>query len=395
MAKNRNRWLVCLSTVVGGISLALVQNKISPIITILMANFKINAQTAGWLSSIFSLIGVFMALPASSIIKRIGVKKAGLTSLIIAIIGSLIGVTSNNVVVLMFSRFIEGMGVGIISVLGPMVITMWFKPEERGLPMTIWTSWMTISQAVLFFSASPLVKHFSWRGLWWLGIIACAISIVLYSFFVAEPHQVTLKKTSPSSDRQDIIQGVKSPSTWIMALGAFLFTLCSFTFVSWIGNSWARNAHLPLNQVTPLIGYVYLFEIVYMVIIGFLLDRIKNKKLFGLIAAIIYGIIGLISFNFTKSYAMIWVMIVLFPFFDGSLPSVIYTLAPLTEKDSRYSPQAISIMNIGLNAGTFLAAPLSGALVDINVKLVGYCFLVVAICVGICIACFKVYDSKN
>ena len=92
---------------------------------------------------------------------------------------------------------------------------------------------------------------------------------------------------------------------------------------------------------------------------------------------------------------MIWVMIVLFPFFDGSLPSVIYTLAPLTEKDSRYSPQAISIMNIGLNAGTFLAAPLSGALVDINVNLVGYCFLIVAVCVGICIAGFKIYDSKN
>lgn len=393
MVKNRNRWLVCLSTVVGGISLALVQNKISPIITILMANFKINAQTAGWLSSIFSLIGVFVALPASSIIKRIGVKKAGLASLVIAIIGSLMGVLTNNVVILMFSRFIEGMGVGIISVLGPMVITMWFKPEERGLPMTIWTSWMTISQAILFFSASPLVKHFTWRGLWWLGIIACAISIVLYSLFVSEPHKV--EPQNVASDRQDIVQGVKSLSTWIMALAAFLFTLCSFTFVSWIGNSWARNANIPLSHVTPLIGYVYLFEIVYMVIIGFVLDRIPNKKLFGLVAAVIYGIIGLISFNFTKSYAMIWVMIVLFPFFDGSLPSVIYTLAPLTEKDSRYSPQAISIMNIGLNAGTFLAAPLSGALVDINVNLVGYCFLIVAICVGICIACFKIYDSKN
>ncbi|MCT6893433.1 MAG: MFS transporter [Bombilactobacillus mellifer] len=393
MVENRNRWLVCLSTVVGGISLALVQNKISPIITILMANFKINAQTAGWLSSIFSLIGVFVALPASSIIKRIGVKKAGLASLVIAIIGSLMGVLTNNVVILMFSRFIEGMGVGIISVLGPMVITMWFKPEERGLPMTIWTSWMTISQAILFFSASPLVKHFTWRGLWWLGIIACAISIVLYSMFVSEPHKV--EPQNVTSDRQDIVQGVKSLSTWIMALAAFLFTLCSFTFVSWIGNSWARNANIPLNHVTPLIGYVYLFEIVYMVIIGFVLDRIPNKKLFGLVAAVIYGIIGLISFNFTKSYAMIWVMIVLFPFFDGSLPSVIYTLAPLTEKDSRYSPQAISIMNIGLNAGTFLAAPLSGALVDINVNLVGYCFLIVAVCVGICIAGFKIYDSKN
>jgi len=393
LVENRNRWLVCLSTVVGGISLALVQNKISPIITILMANFKINAQTAGWLSSIFSLIGVFVALPASSIIKRIGVKKAGLASLVIAIIGSLMGVLTNNVVILMFSRFIEGMGVGIISVLGPMVITMWFKPEERGLPMTIWTSWMTISQAILFFSASPLVKHFTWRGLWWLGIIACAISIVLYSMFVSEPHKV--EPQNVTSDRQDIVQGVKSLSTWIMALAAFLFTLCSFTFVSWIGNSWARNANIPLNHVTPLIGYVYLFEIVYMVIIGFVLDRIPNKKLFGLVAAVIYGIIGLISFNFTKSYAMIWVMIVLFPFFDGSLPSVIYTLAPLTEKDSRYSPQAISIMNIGLNAGTFLAAPLSGALVDINVNLVGYCFLIVAVCVGICIAGFKIYDSKN
>lgn len=408
MEKKRNdrmnrkkRWLICLSTTFGGISLALVQNKVSPILTTLMTIFKINASTAGWLSSVFALIGVFIALPASKIIQQFGAKKSGLASLVCAIIGSLIGVLSNNIVILMISRVIEGVGVGIISVLGPMMVTEWFEPSERGLPMSIWTAWMTISQAIIFFSATAITNLYTWRGVWWLGIILCIISAFLYLFFVEEPKQnVPTEKESfndffKSLFKVFISDGVKSTSTWIMALASFIFTICSFTFVSWISGIWVKNIDISLSQVTSMIGILYLVEIAYTVIIGFVLDKITHIKRMGAILAIFYAILGFIAFNCTKSLGLAWILIFIYPICDGGIPTVIYTLAPSTEKDNRYSPQAISIMNMGLNAGTLCAAPLSGAVMGINQKYVGVMFAALAICLSIFIMAIKLFDIKK
>ena len=122
--KTKRAWIVALATIFAGISLALVQNKVAPCMTTLQAAFGIDMATAGWLSSLFSLVGIVIAIPAAMILNKLGPRKGGIVALVCAIVGSLIGVMVDNTAILMASRIVEGMGVGLMSVIGPSLIAM-------------------------------------------------------------------------------------------------------------------------------------------------------------------------------------------------------------------------------------------------------------------------------
>ncbi len=68
--KTKRAWIVAFATIFAGISLALVQNKVAPCMTTLMGAFNIDMATAGWLSSLFSLVGIVMAIPASIVLNK-------------------------------------------------------------------------------------------------------------------------------------------------------------------------------------------------------------------------------------------------------------------------------------------------------------------------------------
>ena len=114
----KRAWTVALVTIFAGVALALVQNKVAPCMVTLQNAFGIDMASAGWLSSLFSLVGIIMAIPASIILNKLGPKKSGILALVCAIAGSLIGIFAGSVALLMASRVIEGIGVGLISVIG-------------------------------------------------------------------------------------------------------------------------------------------------------------------------------------------------------------------------------------------------------------------------------------
>lgn len=52
----------------------------------------------------------------------------------IAFFGAIVGLIAPSFELLMFSRVIEGVGVGMISVVAPSAIAMWFPPEKEVCP---------------------------------------------------------------------------------------------------------------------------------------------------------------------------------------------------------------------------------------------------------------------
>ena len=385
-------WVVCLVGIFGGISLALVQNKVSPIITVLMSVFDINMSTAGLLSTIFTFVGIIMALPAAMILKRFGPKKSGVAALLFAVVGSIIGITTDNIAVLIVSRVIEGTGIGIIAVLAPSLISMWFPPEKRGFPMGIWGSWMMISQTVLFFSAAPISEAFGWQGMWGLGLGACIIAAILFLLFVESP-KTEVSHANVESKEVSIIEGLKSRGSFTLAIAAACFTFCSFTFVSWISAYWGVATSWSIEEIGRWVAILYLIEMVYAWIIGGILNRVKNRKLFGAAGFVFYGLLGLAAFMITGE-PIIVVFVFVFPVFDALIPCVCWTIAPETATKPMYAGIALGILNIGLNLGTLLSAPVSGALVESYGWIAaGLCFLVAAIIGAVAMAATKLSSA--
>ena len=357
----KKAWIVALVTIFAGIALALVQNKVAPCMTTLQSAFGIDMATAGWLSSLFSLVGIIVALPASIILNKLGPKKSGAIALICAILGSLMGVFTTNVAVLMASRIVEGIGVGLISVVGPSIIASWFPEAKRGLPMSIWAVYQMGAQAVMFFLAAFLTTNYGWQGMWWFGLTACVVALILYVLCVKSPRPEE-NHADVESENVSLKEGMSSPSTWIMAVVTFLFCVGCFGFVNWVATYWATVPSIGEGANT-WVGYFSLDAVVAAIIMGALLNHIKNRRLFGMAALVLYGAIAVFGLTLDNPAPLV-IFTLVYGFMDSGFPCVLWTMTAQTVKKPELAGVATGVVCIGFNAGILVGPPVIGAVAD-------------------------------
>jgi len=392
--KSARAWVVALATIFAGIALALVQNKVAPCMTTLMAAFDINMATAGWLSSLFSLVGIVMALPASIVLNKLGPRVGGLAALVCAIAGSLIGVFTTSAVVLMVSRIIEGIGVGLIAVIGPSLIAMWFPESKRGLPMSVWGAYQMGAQAVMFFLGSVLTTSFGWQGMWWFACAACVLALVFYAICVKSPRPED-SYADVESANVSLMEGIRSGSAWLLSLSTMLFCVGVFGFVNWIATCWADIFNWSEGQANMWVGYFSIGGLVAAVIIGALLNRVRNRKRFGMVALLVYGVISLVGMMM-PSPAWIILFVIVYAFVDAGFPCVLWTMTAQSVAKPELAGVALGVVCIGFNLGILLGPPVIGAIAEAY----GWSIGAVAICVVCVLAMIvlkfvKIYDTET
>ena len=358
----KRAWIVALATIFAGIALALVQNKVAPCMTTLQSAFGIDMATAGWLSSLFSLVGIVMAIPASIVLNKLGPKKGGIIALICAVVGSIIGVMTVSIPVLMASRVVEGIGVGLMSVIGPSIIAMWFPETKRGLTMSIWAAYQMGAQAIMFFLGGVLTTNFGWQGMWWFGLAACVVALVFYVLCVKSPRPEDSYADVESED-VSLAEGMRSPYAWIMSAVTMLFCIGCFGFVNWIATCWSQIFSMSEGDANMWVGYFSLGGVVAAVIVGALLNKIRNRKLFGAIALALFGVVSVWGMNMGNPMFLL-PFVIIYPFVDASFPCVLWTMTAQTVKKPELAGVALGVVSIGFNLGILLGPPIIGAVVD-------------------------------
>lgn len=358
----RRAWVVMLVAFFAGVALAWAQNKIPPVIALMMDDLSISMTTAGWLSSIFCVMGIVMAIPAALIINRFGLRLCGVIALGTAILGDIIGVFVSNVPLLMFSRVLEGVGVGLISVVAPSYIAMWFAPDKRGLPMGIWTSWQMVAASAAFLIAGYLVVVFGWRGMWWFGLLLLVLSLVLFIWMAKSPPK-EFNHADVEESGTNILKAFKSISVWIILAIPLLFCIGCFGWMTWVATYLSEQLELDFDWANNIIGFVYMGEIGTAILIGFLLNKIKRRKLFGVIICILYGFLLLVSFRL-PSVSFILPFMIIYPFLEGGLAVAFWTISPQTVKDPALASGAMASVVMGSSIGMVVGPPLAGFFIE-------------------------------
>ena len=81
-------------------SVTMCQYKIPTIMVDIMGRFQISAGVASWLMSIFTFVGIIVAIPTGFLAKRIGPKKMIVLAVAINVVGQIGGAFATNVWVL-------------------------------------------------------------------------------------------------------------------------------------------------------------------------------------------------------------------------------------------------------------------------------------------------------
>jgi predicted MFS family arabinose efflux permease len=273
-----------------------------------MSDLGVSEADIGWMMSLFNFSGLILALPCGFICAKYGIKNTILVAIATVIVGSSMGALAQDVTLLNASRFVEGIGMGLVSVAAPAGIVPWFKPEKRGLPLGVWTFWMPLSTLILFNTAPALSGIFGWRFVFWAVSGFSIIAFILFATLFKLPgdEQVDVVKSS-NGDVRAILQIMKGRNIWLIGLAFCFFNLAT---PGVIGSFYPTYLELQGGftnaEASSLTSIITVFGLISPAI-GYLCDKTGRPKVVMLSANIAIGILMLFVFQVTSLVGVVLV----------------------------------------------------------------------------------------
>ncbi|MCC6190082.1 MAG: MFS transporter [Anaerolineales bacterium] len=382
MPQQRHAWLVMLAVFLAGVVVALNQSKVPPVMPVLLAEFQMDTPTGGWLMSSFAVAGVILSLPAAALLAGLGPKRAGLIALGCTVLGSTAGALAPSATGLLLARVIEGVGLGLIAVIAPSIISMWFQPQDRGAPMGLWAAWVPLGGFIVYNLSGPLTAAFGWQGLWWFGALSGVMAFGVYAAVVDAPPAAAGRARVETPLAAGLALAVRSPSVWLLALTFGTFTFASTGHSTWNPSYLEKALGLAPQAASFTASLTMLAVIPATLTAGWLLDRTRQRGRVLTMALLAWGLLFLLSFRLPGRAPAALYMLVL-GFTTGFIPTTIFTLTPEALPRPELAGWAIGLVSVGQNLGMFLGPPTVGAAIKEGQWSAGVAPLVLAVSIGV------------
>jgi predicted MFS family arabinose efflux permease len=365
--RNKRAILVFIMVWVMSIVVSMCQYKVPPVMAYLIQDLGLSKTMAGLTMSIFSITGVLIALPAAGLLSKLGPKISGIVIFMCVVVGSVIGATTNSGVILLVGRTIEGISAGLVAVVTPAVIGMWYSPNKRALPMALFSCYVPIGMMLMFNASAPIVALFGgWASTWWFTAILCAIVAVPYALIVDVPTGVKEEmNSSEAKQKESILKVVFTPSIWILGGVVFLFGINSLSYYSW-GATYLQEV---LGYSTAVANFQTSVQGIGGIIGGILIGIILRNKMMDakkwvlVVFAVIYTVTIFFCFRLTPATSLIYMSIL--GVLNGVIGAVVAILSPDTVKNPRHVGIAMAvILGISLNCGSLVGIPIISALIE-------------------------------
>jgi nitrate/nitrite transporter NarK len=262
---------------------------------------------------------------------------------------------------LLTSRVIEGIGMGLIAVVAPAVIAVWFPPEKQGTPMGIWATWVPVGTVIMMLLAPRLGLAAGWQSVWWVGAGFSLIVFALYGFLLRMP-PVSTENEIAAVPSPPLKNALVNKDIWLLALAFTCFNLVFFpiatyypTFLSEVRGYTLAEAATITSISTPLI-------LISAPLAGWLSDRIGSRKRVLTIPFLITAVLLLLPFKVVGW--QIYVFMSLLGFVAGAVPTATFAAAPEVMKNPQLAGLGLAVIMVGQNLGMFVAPILFGKLVE-------------------------------
>jgi MFS family permease len=364
--RSRSPWFILIIVLLASMAAPLNQFKVPPVMPLLMEAFGTSAAQAGLLMSLFAITGLFLAIPAGFIFQRLGYRLTGMIAILSLVIGAALGAMTRGFDIMLVSRFIEGMGMCLMSVVAPAVIALWFSREKRGKAMGVWAIWVPLGSTLMFLLAPALAGRWNWPGVWWFGCFYAVLVGFLYLVFLkSRPANRSKLEGGASSGRmQDhgLATVLSNRDLW---LTSFLFCCFNFVFIAFI--TWAPTFLQQVRGITLAraafsVSLTTILTIIACPTSGWISDRIGTRKWVAVIPMAL--IAPLFPLCFSAGETGFLALAILVGFIGGFVPTGVFSGAVETVGDERLSGMAMAVILIGQNAGMLLGPLVMGWVIE-------------------------------
>ncbi len=357
--KRQNPMLVGLVLLFAGASAALIQYKVPTIMTDVMGLFSMDAELGSWLMSIFTLVGIFVAVPSGVLAQRFGAKRTMVAALLLIATGSLVGAFANTSALVLASRAVEGVALTMITTCGPVVVQTCVKPQRMGAAMGIWGIWGCVGSTVAAVLTPTVFEAVGFRGVW---VAYAAVAVAAASVLVAALHVPPEGKEE--STRAVLCVSEARGSGWrdaftldvvLFFVGFASFNICLLAVLAYVPTILQMQGFDP--TVSGLVSTIpMLLSIVSSPLFGAVSDRMGRCKPLLLVASLVMGPCTFLLY--TNTGALLWVAAVIMGFVGmggvGLFLSGYMKIMPHPERVSLAMGLMILVQGLGQFLGTFL-----------------------------------------
>jgi MFS family permease len=378
-------WAILAVLCIVSVASSINQFKAPPVLPILIKEFNLTLSNAGMLMSIFSVTGFLLALPAGFILQRLGLKATGLIAVSAMFIGAALGTLSATVNFMLASRFIEGAGLGLITIVAPAAIAIWFPEERRGTPLGIWTTCMPLGNIVMLNLAPWLAKLGGWQLVWKAaGFFSLAALILFWGFFrMPRPEEVM---GTPLSNEADSM--LKKPSSygkamlnaslWLIALQFVCYNVICLALGTYYPTFLNSVHHYPLPTASFILSLGTITAVFSQPLGGCLSDRIGMRRPLIIVSSILLAPICL--FLFIATGWMIPMLTIAFGLIAGAIIPATFAAVPEIMESKESVGSGMAVLAMGQNLGMLIGPILFGTLAE-SIGWVGAGYMLAPVCV--------------
>lgn len=362
-------WVILAIVYLASVASALNQFKVPPVLPLLIRAFNLSLSDAGMLMSIFSITGCILALPAGFILQRLGFKLTGLIAVGTVVIGSGLGAFCSTAGWMLFSRFIEGAGIGLITIVAPAAIAAWFPAERRGTPLGIWTTCMPVGNILVLNMAPRLAEVSGWEFVWKAGAaFALAAFILFWIFFrMPKPEEEVWQFSSSEGgheegERPGYWKAMANKSLWLITVQFLCYNMVCLA----LGTYYPTFLNDVRNYTLPAAAFIWslctIAAFFSQPLGGYVSDRLGMRKLLIVVPSVFTAVICL--FPFAVTGWMIPALIIALGLVSGTIVPATFAAVPEVMGSRQMAGLGMAVLALGQNLGMLIGPMIFGKLAE-------------------------------
>lgn len=373
----QNYLFVAIIIMFTAVSAASNQFKVPTIMGEVANSMNMSVSSATWLMSIFTFVGIFLAVPTGSLVQKFGPKMMVVVGVSTIGIGSLIGSFATSGTMLILSRAIEGIGFIFVSTAGPTAMSRYVEPSKMGTAMGIWACWVAIGQILAFTLTPMLITSMSWNTIWIIFAVFTIVMALILQFTINGSMGNVVDSSGPAVKFSDVF---KKKNLWLLCLSFSTFNLAFMALLSFVPMYLEQSGMMTKSAAALVCTVPMILSIACSIIFGKLSDMLHTRKKLLIVA--LASLIPSLYLMFSSSVPMVWVGGIFLGLIAMGVPAmVLSSVGEVVESPELVGPGMGLVMvfqGLGQFIGTAIFMPIAGMFGG-NMPMAAYSMIVFAV----------------
>ncbi|NWF57291.1 MAG: MFS transporter [Syntrophaceae bacterium] len=363
----RTPWPLVLLLVGAGVVSAFQVGKAPPMLGSIRADLGMSLFLAGWILSIFNLIGLLLGSIAGALSDAFGHRRLLLIGLSLQAMGSLLGSLAPAAALLLATRAVEGLGFLAIVVAAPAMVAQVSKPGDIRIALSIWSCFLPAGASFIMFTVPLASVGLGWRELWGVNFLILA----LYALWLLKgtahlPRQDKGPRRRLKQVWLDLRLTATSPGPVLLGTIFATYTLQWLAVMGFLPTLLVEEFGLSPGRASVFTAIMVAMNVPGNLMGGWLLHRgIRRWKLIAF-ASIVMGACSVAIYSGGLAFAARYAACLTFSLIGGLLPASTLGAAPLYAPTPRHVATTNGLIMQGGQMGQVIGPPVLALIVSMG-----------------------------